>query len=71
MLNGLLHGIYSGSHKGTESYGIGMLIAGSLKNGFLGNILTQVCDTEAMALYHNFDDVLANIMDVALDGGYY
>ena len=67
--NGLLHALKGCGHQGGEAHKVDVLFPDSLHYGLHGNIAAQVDDLKAIVFKDNLDNVLADVVDIALDGG--
>ena len=69
MADGVFHGVDGGGHERAQAHGHGIVSAAGFGHRFLVDVLAKVNHLVAMALHHNFHDVLADVVDVAFDGG--
>ncbi len=56
-------------HQGGEAHKVDVLFPDSLHYGLHGNIAAQVDDLKAIVFKDDLDNVLADVVDIALDGG--
>ena len=67
--DGLLHALEGGGHQGREPHEVGILLPDGVHHCLHRHIAAKVDDLEAIVLEDDADDVLADVVDVALDGG--
>lgn len=65
-LNDLFHVAHGGGQEGGAAYDLTVLLHGGLNEGLGRNVGTEVDDLEALALHHHLDQVLTDVVKVAL-----
>ena len=66
--DGLLHALEGGGHQGREPHEVDLLLPDSVHHRLHRHIAAKVDDLEAVVLEDDADDVLADVVDIALDG---
>ena len=67
--DGLLHALEGGGHQGGKTHQMHILFPDGVHDRFHRHITAQVDDLKAIILQDDPDDVLADVVDIALDGG--
>ena len=70
QLDGLLHGDDRGSHKRREADELNVAFLDGLEHLLRVDVATQIKDGVAVVIEQHLDDVLTDVVDVALDGGH-
>ena len=66
--DGLFHALEGGGHQGRKAHQMHILFPHGVHHGLHRHIAAKVDDLEAVVLEDDADDVLADVVDIALDG---